>query len=479
MCAPPRPRRLDRHARGNATVAAMQGHTGGEEVMGRTGWLERPRTIWAILLVALSIRSGALILVDGLSLRNDQRNYHDVAVLIARGVPYAPHWPPGLPYYLAAWYLLFGPAETTGRLAMLVLSIPFTLLVYHLGRVCAGRRAGSLLALCFACYPTFVFHSVEPLTQMPAAVALLGLAAAVSSARPWRLGDIVSGAAASAAVLVRPSAILLVPFAAVARSLRTRRLGSAGLALATAAVLIGAWTVKAFELAGGPVLINFNNSRNFFYGNNPYTPLYRTWWLGSHTSGEEGVPPVYTERIMSIDRLPFRARDSVFLDAAVTHILERPDLFALRTLNRVRAFFAYDVFAGAFLYKFYGFPRAVGLGVIALDALFYAVFCISAAFALVAAKDRISFGLRVALWILVLYAIPYAVSFSHPTYHFAVVPMIGLLAAPLLAAPLRGRDGLPARWRGLTRVRKIAFAVFLLVFLFIQLEWTWVMFPRI
>ena len=36
-------------------------------------------------------------------------------------------------------------------------------------------------------------------------------------------------------------------------------------------------------------MVNEANSVNFFIGNNPYTPLYKTWWFGSHGEGEPGA----------------------------------------------------------------------------------------------------------------------------------------------------------------------------------------------
>src|SRR5262249_3834990 len=140
---------------------------------------------------------------------------------------------------------------------------------------------------------------------------------------------------------------------------------------ASAALLIAAWEVTAHARTGRWVFINDANSQNLFYGNNPWTPLYRTWWFGSHKAGEPDVPDAYVALHKQIAELPPGQRDRAFTRVAVRHILERPDLFVVRTLARVQVYFAFDSFAGSFLMRRAGGGRALGLAALGLDALAY------------------------------------------------------------------------------------------------------------
>jgi hypothetical protein len=78
------------------------------------------------------------------------------------------------------------------------------------------------------------------------------------------------------------------------------------------------------------------------------------------------------------------------------------------------------------------------------------------------------------LWIVAGYAIPYWISFSHPTYHIPVVPLLAVPAAVLLAQVLGMEAGaLDTALTKLKQRRSIAVAV--VVFLAIQVEWAVVM----
>ena len=90
--------------------------------------------------------------------------------------------------------------------------------------------------------------------------------------------------------------------------------------LLAALLPIGAWLVHAHAMTGRFVPINSANTVNFFFGNNPYTPLYKTWWFGSHEPGEPGVPPEYTALEERIRAAPPEERERLYRDQALAHI---------------------------------------------------------------------------------------------------------------------------------------------------------------
>jgi hypothetical protein len=225
-------------------------------------------------------------------------------------------------------------------------------------------------------------------------------------------------------------------------------------------------------MTGRLVPINNANALNLFYGNNPYAPLYKTWWFGSHAAGEPGVPPEFTELAARIAAEPPALRERLYRDEAFAHIRARPDLFALRTANRVRAFFALDWSTGGWL-RVYGLvPTAAALAVTAADALFY--LSVAAALILTAVAPPPARS-RERLWEMagasLLYAAPYFVAFSHPTYHFPVVAL-GIAAAAMFVERVASEsNGGPLGELRASRGRRIAALVALLALALVQVEW--------
>jgi hypothetical protein len=82
-------------------------------------------------------------------------------------------------------------------------------------------------------------------------------------------------------------------------------------------------------------------------------------------------------------------------------------------------------------------------------------------------------------FIAVLYAIPYWISFSHPTYHFPVVPLFGIPALIFVEKWLESRlKGIPMPLLPFGR-KKRSFLLASLIFFYIQIEWVSVMWSRI
>ncbi|HSS39737.1 MAG TPA: hypothetical protein VLT58_13300 [Polyangia bacterium] len=434
--------------------------------------LAAPRTAALLLGAWVVSRLLAVVALRATPLADDALDYHRMAVALLGGARFEPDWPPGLPLYLALWYRLFGAQVWIGRLAMAFLSIALAGLLLVWVRRAAGIVAANLALLFLLDAPSQIVLGATPLTQMPAALLLLALAVATTGAlaRPavWRA--LVIGALLGAALLVRPSNLALVVVVPIALGYRTRRIWMALVPALILVLLVAAWTAKARDLTGRFVFINNANAQNLFYGNNPDTPLYRTWWFGSHKPGEPGVPETYVRQYQRLTALPVAERDHAFSQAALDHIKARPDLFIVRSLSRVRTFFAFDTFAGAHVIKQAETNTATMLGLVALafDGLCYLVVAALALLWLVSMpKDEPErrAGL-VAAGLTLLYALPYFASFSHPTYHFPIIP---LLAAPAALVTARGLTG-ASIWPSTRRRRRVIYAAWA-VLLAIQIEW--------
>ena len=425
--------------------------------------------------VGLGLRLLSLAVIADLPLRGDAASYFGMALRLLHGEAFEPFYPPGVSFLLVPAHALFGDRELVARAAMLAVYLATSLVLRAQTRALAGPRAANLAVACFALYPTSIFVSVEPLTQLPSAACLLAIAwlAPALVTRPRVAAAIALGLATGELALIRPSALpflFAVPLYLLARGAGAR---AAGVTLAVAAVCVGAWLAHAEAMTGRFVAINDANSLNVFIGNNPYTPLYKTWWFGSHFAGESDVPEAYSALQREIAAQPPAERERRYRAEALRHIADRPDLFALRTLNRVRAFFALDSATAGWM-RFYGLVGTPGwLALMAVEALFYLAFLIGALLECLAppsaadARERIAVAVGAGL----LFALPYFVAFSHPTYHFTVVPLALSLAAGFVDRVARepAPGPLARLWASPSR-RRWMLAVFAVLAL-VQLEW--------
>lgn len=433
------------------------------------------RVLPLALIVGVALRVAALWELASHKLQGDALSYLLIAGQLLRGDSFEPYYPPGTSFLLMPFLAVFGDSELVARVAMVAVYVATSLLLWAQTRALGGLRAANLAVAAFALYPTSIWLSTEPLTSMPSAACLLAIAwlAPSLTARP-RLGAALAlGLCIGELALIRPSAlpfVALVPLYLVIRGAGAR---AAAVTLAVSALAVGAWLVHARAMTGRFVAINDANSLNFFIGNNRWTPLYKTWWFGSHGAGESGVPPEYTALEREIAALPGAEREDRYRDEALSHIAARPDLFVLRTLNRVRVYLALDTATAAWMRE-YGLVRVAGaLALIAVEALFYLAFLSGAVLACFAPPPAAEARERqlVALATSLLYALPYFVAFSHPTYHFTVVPLVLSLAASLVtrvsAEPSPG--SLARSWAAPARRRWLiaAFAALALI----QLEW--------
>lgn len=421
-----------------------------------------PAATFALLLgFSLVIRLLVLWLVADAPLASDSGDYRDMAIQLLSGTSFVPYWPPGMSLYLSP-FLAAGAGTSVLRAAMLVWWVLFCFGFARLARDLAVPRRLWLGALAiFSVTPALVHFSIEPMTQMPAAVLLLwALSATLRCAKGGGWGEaLLLGCALGYLALVRPSALPLVVVLPALVLWQRRKLAMPAVALVIAGVMLVAWMARVHEMSGRWVLNNSNGS-NAYYGNNPWTPLYRTWYFGSHAKlgGEEIQQfPEYERIVRETKLLPMIERSKAFEKLAKDYVVHHPGAFVLRTANRVRCFWGFDVFTAANLRGSAEGRRWFSL-VFALDAACYLIIAGCAFFWIAAASG--SLWRRWEVWLLagaiVLYALPYWVTMSHPTYHFPVLAPLALLG--LMAK----KQGIVSHARGWAAVAILAV---------IQVEW--------
>ncbi|GAB4508830.1 MAG: hypothetical protein OHK0046_02450 [Anaerolineae bacterium] len=417
------------------------------------------RAIITILALGIILRLLALFALAEAPLDSDALAYHKTAVSILSGEGVDPFWPPGLPLYLSVIYAIFGISEMVGRAAMIVFYVLMSAGLYWLARDLLNVRAANLIVLVFTLFPTYIYHAVTPLTHLPVtALLVLSIYAAYRLSRQSRPAFmLVLGLALGLMILTRAGAMTLLAFIPLYLLIRTRRLLPVIVPALIALLIVGAYLLHLYQRDNHFIFINYANSFNLFVGNNPDTPLYRTWLFASDVQARTDQFNLTNWYIINT---PPYEQDQLYREEAIAHIIDRPDLFAVRTLSRMRAYFGFDTFTGARLIEEGITGTEGGLLVIALDAGFYMVIM---GLALVYLFMRPTAPLPVPLLVgaALVYALPYFIAFSHATYHFPTTPLFALLAVGALAE----RDLWPQ-----VRERR-AFWLVVVIFAVIQVEW--------
>lgn len=416
--------------------------------------------------------------LHGTDAYNDAADYFAESVKLYEGTREATpfYWPPGTSYYLAGWFTVFGPSIMVARVAMIVLSSLQTAIVCALTYQATGKvRVAALSAWLWALYPPSVLLVFQPYSQHLAAFALAAVAwSGLNWFRTQSWGWLVTlGVFLGIGCLTRPSLMSVVLLTActtfvvaIARyGLNRKTIGTgllqAMLVCGTAGAVLTP-TILHNARTGGGYSLSTNNERNFFLGNNPYTPWYKTSHFAQRHLDE--LPADARSYLLSYYDRP-NARTAMKA-AAVQHIASRPDLALLRTLNRARAFWGFDYLGSRVIQATIQPHRIASLLVLVAEAGGYCLVMVCALLAL--ARFQGQMNRTIIAWYLALacaYAGPYCLAFSSGTYHFPVMGLMIPLAAVGLDSVLGGR------WRQAISSAR-AWTV-LLIFVAMQVEYAY------
>lgn len=370
-----------------------------------------------------------------------------------------PYWPPGLSHLLAGATALLGDQAWIGMwVGLLLWLIFFMLLLRALMPYVQHWQGWGIMAL-FAIYPAFVHQSVVPLTYLPVAICLLVSWQYASGG--WGSGDwkdgLVLGIMLGLMVLFRGASLALWPVVLWGYWQQREGLRVLILPLLTALLLVGSWEYRLYQQEDRWIFINSANSYNFYLGNNPWTPTYQTWLLGSHDLRENPELAGFYATVDSVRALPEGEQEQTFRRLAWQQIGAHPGEFVMRAVFRIATLFSYDSMAAGNLY---GHRPGWSYLLLGLDALAFILLGLAAWWAWGHPDWR--WQERV-LWVAMLaaYSLPYVLAFSHPTYHLPLLPLFALAAAK---APAWS-------WQRL-RSRSLFSWVFLTWFAIVQGMWT-------
>ncbi len=416
------------------------------------------RWLWLVWVGSLLLRAGYAAWLYPHWLPGDAADYWAEAGRWLSDATPGIYWPPGLPLWLALWRAALGEAPWVSVLATLVLWSGLFGQMAWLSRGVAWRWRLAWLGW-LSGYPALVHQSVVPLSHLPVACCLLAIVGGSRSPLTLLRG-LGLGLIFGVAALFRPGCLVLVPvwlgylFWSHRHQISLRSAAIALALLLGVAIPILSWRAHSPALRAYAALVNTATPYNIFIGNQPETPSYRSWWLGSHVERAEPAFAPYYARLDSIRALPDSQQGKGFLRAAWSHVREAPGQFLRRMWNRAKVFWAFDTLAGATLSRRQ--PLA-GRLLIMIDALAYGLLMALVLTRLAAGK------LRRRRWLLLLlaYPLPYWLAFSHPTYHLPLLPLLGWWV--LAQQPWAWPQGKARAWA----------AALLLAWLAIQVEWAW------
>jgi 4-amino-4-deoxy-L-arabinose transferase-like glycosyltransferase len=239
----------------------------------------RRRILAAIVLGALTVRVGFVLTREDRYYFPDSLQYAGIAKnLLARGdLSYDDDHRacrgPGYPVFLAGCFALFGESRPAVRLVQAVIGAATCLIVFALARVLFGEAAGLLAAAFTALYPFFVFYAALELSETLFITALAGAVLLMQLVERGRWWLVAAGVAAGITILIRPSALLLMPVLGAAWALRRpvrRHAFEAVVVVLIAWACVVPWTWRNYRVFGHFVPMTLTTGESLYEANSPY-----------------------------------------------------------------------------------------------------------------------------------------------------------------------------------------------------------------
>lgn len=350
---------------------------------------------------------------------------------------------PGYPLLLATIFRLTGGALWAARAANALLWVITSLLAYRLAlQILPGtaprmsqrvRHATALLvAGMIGFYPEFVGLTGLLWSESLFIPLFLGAVSALYafSRRQNTRTALLAGAMVGAAALTRSTSVVLIPviwYCVFRNGLGATRSAALNGFLATAAamLLIGCWSARNYLVMGRFILVESNIGYNLYVGNRPDTPIPFAWTRAATLPRD----PLY-QRLTSGGGEA--ATSAALSHAALEQIKRNPVRTLALAAGKTFDFWLPDFFVALNL-------RSGSLGaenvrlwrpVLALSVLAYLV-TVLAALAGIVRGHRV-WEVRFLVLILCLYTLPHVLVYGASRYHLPLMPLLILLAAPVL-----------------------------------------------
>jgi 4-amino-4-deoxy-L-arabinose transferase-like glycosyltransferase len=343
---------------------------------------------------------------------------------------------PAYPYFVALVFRFLGAMSRTSVIFIFAMQSVFSALtvipILGIAGRTVGRRAGLWSAWIWALFPWFGKWSVTWLWDMSLSALLLALLfwyalklPEVSSRKSW----IGFGALWGAALLVNPSLGALLPVSLVWCGYELYRRGHAwlrpvALSVAVCLLALAPWLVRNRVVFGQWVFLRSNFGFEFALGN--YHGSLGRGWGGSHPSGNEKEFQKYTQ-MGEIPYIRYRQGQSF------QFVREYPGEFLSLTLKRMSYFWDGSSMDYLAPMPWYWLPSS------------YAVLSFLLLPALLVASRRNLHALPMFFGLLLLYPVPYYLTFMQARYRHPIEPVLVLLVSYLGVETLRKVQALRAR----------------------------------
>ncbi len=236
------------------------------------------RFVAGVVLLAIVVRAVAVVTLGDAPV-GDHEAYNRHALRILHGYGYGPtaYYPPGVSFWLAGAYAVFGERLLAAQLINALVGGLFTWLTYDVGRRVVDRPAARAAAVLAAVFPSLVLYATTLGYDPLLGCALMGTVALFLRRGPaalhpwWHVGAI--GVVLGAATFLKPIGLLLPSVFGVAywqhgASLRRSAFNTVVLAVFMAAV-IAPWSVRNYRVLGEFVPVTTTGGVGLWVANNP------------------------------------------------------------------------------------------------------------------------------------------------------------------------------------------------------------------
>ena len=419
-----------------ATLAGVAAALLGGALAARSRFSDR--AVLALGLAAIVVVRGAVVLLMDAPLPNDGRAYQELARWLAAGNCCFADRPTGYPAVLAAAYLVAGDGAWVHEAVNVAAAVVGGWLLWDLVRPVAGRTAAAIALFAFAVLPTQMLLTPVLLTDVLYTTLLIGLCwVGVRLARDGLWPAVAAGCLLAVSQYVRPvgpallPALILVPLIWV-RPMRRMVMVVAGMVLVFSAAMApavvhnlsahGDLSVSTSSYGGWSLYMGTNQETNGRYSDEDAATIGglagTTLWDRSEAAGRLGL-----ERITS-----------------------DPGGFAGLTVRKFRVMWGTEEYGVIFGFRPEGRASGALAGLDLANQLIYLalLLCALAALAPLLRSGRRPEPLVVlVVGLLLSEALVHTFLEVKPRYHAHTLPLMLLLASPVLALA-----GSVERWGG-------------------------------
>lgn len=334
---------------------------------------------------------------------------------------YTAAFPPVYPFLGSLIFRMFGSYTAGARIAILamncVVGAANAILIHQLGLRTLGRRAAVLAAWAWALFPVFFRWDISWIWEFSLSALLLTWVliltmdlAEEGSVRRWMGFGVAWGFSA----LANPALVSLLPFTGLYAAFRNRRAGRRWFTPAViSAVLFFAvltpWLVRNYEVFHKFIFVRDNFWLEFQLGN--FHDSNGLGFGGLHPTGN----PRVLQRFHDLGELPYMADRK---QAAMQFVHQYPGEF--RDLTLRRALWFWDGTSVLYQSMEWWQPWEVWwLSAVSLLGLLFAL-------------TRRPPGWFLYLAAVLVYPLPYYITYANPKYRHAIEPELALLGAYLL-----------------------------------------------